>query len=136
MTLIDLNHVTVRTHELEKTRHFYVNLLGMTVGDRPDFDFPGYWLYVGDQPVMHLVGIEPEESRGLENYLGSDRGPMGSGTGAFDHVAFSITEPSGLLARLEKEKQPYRQRQVPGTDLLQIFVEDPNGVMVELNYHG
>jgi catechol 2,3-dioxygenase-like lactoylglutathione lyase family enzyme len=55
MPLTELNHVTVRTKEMERTRDFYVTVLGMTVGFRPDLGFPGYWLYVGKKPVVHLV---------------------------------------------------------------------------------
>src|SRR5205823_2498984 len=50
-----LHHVTVKTDDLEATRDFYRDVLGLEVGFRPDLDFPGYWLYCGDVPVVHLV---------------------------------------------------------------------------------
>src|SRR5205085_11776647 len=50
-----LHHVTVKTDDLEATRDFYSNVLGLEVGFRPDLEFPGYWLYCGDVPVVHLV---------------------------------------------------------------------------------
>src|SRR5437016_7798189 len=55
MALNALHHVTVQTHDLEATRDFYRDILGLTVGFRPDLDFPGYWLYCGEVPVVHLV---------------------------------------------------------------------------------
>jgi len=55
MALNALHHVTVQTDDLEATRDFYRDILGLTVGFRPNLDFPGYWLYCGDIPVVHLV---------------------------------------------------------------------------------
>src|SRR5215469_6617422 len=55
MPLNALHHVTVKTADLEATRDFYRDILGLEVGFRPDLDFPGYWLYCGDIPVVHLV---------------------------------------------------------------------------------
>ena len=77
MALSELNHVTVRTKDLDGTRDFYVGALGMRVGDRPDLGFPGYWLYVGKSAVLHLV---PESA-------GIGAGPS-EDTGNFDHIAF------------------------------------------------
>jgi catechol 2,3-dioxygenase-like lactoylglutathione lyase family enzyme len=50
-----LHHITVKTDNLEATRDFYRDILGLEVGFRPDLNFPGYWLYCGDVPVVHLV---------------------------------------------------------------------------------
>ncbi|AWN17961.1 hypothetical protein [Salinisphaera sp. LB1] len=36
------------TDALKATRDFFIALLDLTVGYRPDFGFPGYWLYAGD----------------------------------------------------------------------------------------
>ena len=58
------------------------------------------------------------------------------GTGAFDHMAFRAEDPDLLAARLKAKGYSYREREVPDLGLLQIFVEDPNGVTVELNYWG
>src|SRR5439155_23096861 len=55
MPLNALHHITVQTNDLEATRHFYRDLLGLEVGFRPDMNFPGYWLYCGDVPFVHLV---------------------------------------------------------------------------------
>lgn len=137
MLLSALDHCTIRTIKLDETRDFYVGVLGMTEGERPDFGFPGNWLYVDGKPVVHLVGIDPDDPSGLQEYLS---GPIDAeslrGSGALDHVAFRANDPDALIARIEAKGCAYRERKVPGMDLFQVFVADPNGVTVELNYAG
>lgn len=137
MSLSTLDHCSIRTVKLAETCAFYTDVLGMVDGARPDFDFPGHWLYIGDRPVVHLVGVNPDDPSGLQEYLG---GPIDAetlqGSGAFDHLAFRAEDPQALIARLKAKGYPYRERQVPGMDLFQVFVEDPNGITVELNYWG
>jgi catechol 2,3-dioxygenase-like lactoylglutathione lyase family enzyme len=136
MSLSTLDHCSIRTTRFAETRDFYVDVLGMEDGDRPDFDFPGNWLYVGEKPVVHLIGIDPDKPEGLEEYLGGNVDPQShnSGSSAFDHVAFRAEDPSILITRLNDQGYDYRERKVPDLDLYQIFVEDPNGITVELNY--
>ena len=59
MALTELNHVTVRTTRMEATRDFYVTVLGMSVGSRPDLGFPGAWLYASGQAVLHIIARRP-----------------------------------------------------------------------------
>ena len=138
MTLSSLDHCSIRTVKLEETRDFYVDLLGMIDGERPDFDFPGNWLYVDGRPVIHLVGVDPDDPSGLIAYLGGDvdaeKLDGSGGSGAFDHVAFRAREPEKLMALLKARNIGFRERKVPDLDLFQIFIEDPNGITVELNY--
>lgn len=138
MTLT-LNHFSVRTLDLEGTRDFYQRVLGLTVGPRPDFPFPGAWLYRGDHgdvanAVVHLIGMDPKDPQGLKDYLG-DRDPSAlRGTGAVDHVAFFATGLAAMLEHLRKQGVAVRERTVPNIGLHQLFLQDPNGVVVELNY--
>lgn len=136
MSLSTLDHCSIRTTKLTETRDFFVDVLGMEDGARPDFDFPGNWLYVGEKPVLHLIGIDPDNPEGLEEYLGGNIDPETHilGSSAFDHVAFRAIDPSVLINRLNENGYDYRERKVPDLDLYQIFVEDPNGITVELNY--
>lgn len=136
---LSLNHLSIRTLDLDATRRFYVDLLGLTVGPRPDFPFPGLWLYQGPHEAyahaaVHVIGLDPSDPQGLQQYLG-DRDP-GSlrGSGAVDHVAFFATGLADMLARLDARGVAVRQRTVPGVGLHQLFLDDPNGIVVELNY--
>lgn len=134
MPLIQLAHYSVRTSDLAASRRFYGQVLGLREGSRPPFGFPGAWLYLGEDEtglgVVHLIGEDP----GASAYLG-DR-PRGEGSGDFDHVAFFATDWPGLKARLEAQGVGYVERTVPRLGLLQVFVTDPSGVTVELNYAG
>ncbi len=129
-----LEHVNIRCTRLAATRAFYIDVIGLAEGPRPDFPFRGAWLYCGDTAVVHLVEAadHPCSWTGtLER--ASDKTP-GLDTGAFDHVAFHGEDFEEMKARLDAAGMKFRHRTVPGTGLKQIFVPDPEGVMVELNF--
>jgi catechol 2,3-dioxygenase-like lactoylglutathione lyase family enzyme len=123
MPLSRLDHVNIRAHDLEATRDFYVEVLGLREGARPAFSFPGYWLYLGDQAVVHLIGQRSDRVTTPD-----------SPTGNLDHVAFVGSDMAGLVARLESRGIPMKTRQVPGLAIDQVFVQDPNGITIELNF--
>lgn len=122
MTVLALDHVNIGTDKLAETRAFFVDLLGLHEGDRPPFDFPGHWLYVGDQPVVHLVGREQARRPSVQASL--------------DHFALRLDGYEEMKARLDAAGLSYRAVPVPGRTTRQIFVNDPNGVTVELNFPG
>jgi catechol 2,3-dioxygenase-like lactoylglutathione lyase family enzyme len=124
-----LDHFTIRTGDLEATREFFTRVIGLTVGERPRFSFPGYWLYGEGRAIVHLVGAEPGRSY-LEGHGGD--GDPGAGTGAVDHLAFRGDDYADTLARLATHGCDYSERSVPGTCNRQIFVSGPHGLIVEL----
>jgi len=135
-----LDHYSIRTTDLEATRRFYTNLVGLTVGPRPPFRFPGVWLYASDDDIreqhaiVHVIGIDPDDPAGLTEYLG-DKDPTALvGGGAVDHVAFWCTDLAALRGRLAGGDVPFRERTVPDLGLHQVFLEDPSGVTLELNF--
>lgn len=138
MTL-SLNHYSIRTTDLAACERFYCGLLGLAVGPRPPFPFPGLWLYAGDtaqwsNAAVHIIGIDRNDPAGLKQYLGDrDEGSL-QGSGALDHVAFFATGLAGTLKRLQDHGIEPRERTVPLLNLHQVFVDDPNGIVVELNF--
>lgn len=134
MPLNALQHYAIRTTRLRETRDFYVDILGLHDGERPPFDFPGNWLYLGDHAVVHLLGIDSKDSSGLAKYLGDKTSNELAGTGAVDHIAFGATDIAGLRARIERHGIKFFERKVPGLGLRQLFLEDPNGIKIELNF--
>jgi catechol 2,3-dioxygenase-like lactoylglutathione lyase family enzyme len=130
MPLENLNHVLVLTRDLGATRDFYVDVLGLEDGYRPPFPFSGHWIYLGDRAVIHVA-----ENRGYLHTRDQVRdGSADSATGSIDHVAFKATGFKAMIARLEKHGIAAHRRKVPDLDLHQVFVHDPNGVRIELNY--
>lgn len=133
MGLRRLDHYSIRTPRLDETRRFYADIMGLTEGARPPFPFPGAWMYQAGDAVVHIVGYDPNDAEGLKGYLG-DKELAGSGTGTIDHVAFTADDLPAMQARLKASGLPFREREVPSLGLHQVFVEDPNGVTIELNY--
>jgi catechol 2,3-dioxygenase-like lactoylglutathione lyase family enzyme len=126
-----LEHVTIRCAQLKHTRDFYVDLMGLTEGARPDFPFRGHWLYLGSVPVVHLVEASDNAGAwGRELVIPTAE----DGTGAFDHVAFRGDDFGRMRAQLVAAGVTFRERIVPGGRLSQLFVPDPEGVLVEINF--
>lgn len=138
MALRTLAHYSVRTTKLEASRRFYIDVLGLREGFRPPFDFPGLWLYKdGDESefgVVHIIGIDPASPQGLVDYLGDKSEASLQGSAAIDHLAFLATDLPDMRLRLHAAGLPFRERTVPSIGLHQVFVEDPSGVTIELNY--
>jgi len=138
MPINKLAHYSVRTTDIDASRHFYTKVLGFREGFRPAFKFPGIWLYYAedeaDYGVVHIVGIDPDNPEGLTDYLGeTDPGTL-HGSGAVDHLAFLATDLAQMREALGREKIPFRERTVPDLGLHQVFLEDPSGVTIELNF--
>jgi catechol 2,3-dioxygenase-like lactoylglutathione lyase family enzyme len=138
MAISKLAHFSVRTTDIEASRKFYVEVLGFRVGFRPPFQFPGLWLYQGedesDYGVVHLVGIDLSNPSGLRDYLGDKAEDSLQGSAAVDHLAFMASGWAGMRDRMQGAGLAFRERTVPSLGLHQVFVEDPSGITIELNY--
>lgn len=122
MSVGALDHFNIRTRKLAETVKFYEDVLGLEKGARPNFAFPGAWMYSEGRPVVHLVDISPTDE------------PQRPDSGVVHHVAFRSFGFAAMTERLQSRGMAYEARQVPGGEVWQIFVRDPNGVMIELNY--
>lgn len=138
MTL-SLNHYSIRTLDLPAVCDFYTRVLGLSAGPRPDFPFPGIWMYNGSHDsvanaVVHIIGVDKNDPDGLKKYLGDRDESSLRGTGAVDHIAFFATGLSDMLRHLAGIGVPCRERTTPSIGLHQLFLDDPCGLVVELNY--
>ena len=131
MPLTKMEHFLVLTDDIEKTRAFYCEALGMKVGPRPPLTFAGYWLYLGDVPCIHIGEwasyTEHSRAHGI---------PVTSpapGTGPVDHIAFNGSGFDEIRERLEGYKVRFVLNVVRENGLRQFFLEDPNGVKIEIN---
>ncbi len=118
--IVGMNHFTVISEDTQKTLDFYVGLLGLTVGHRPDLGFPGAWLYAGGpQAVLHVY---------------FDRAVPPQRAGVIDHMAFSATDLKAVKARFDEAGVKYDLRRQAGAGTWQLFCHDPNGAKVELDF--
>jgi catechol 2,3-dioxygenase-like lactoylglutathione lyase family enzyme len=138
MPIEKLAHFSIRTTDLEASKRFYTQILGFQEGYRPPFDFPGAWLYRGgdeaEYGVVHIIGIDPHDSSGLVDYLGDKAQSALQGSAAIDHLAFFASDLPEMYRRFESAALPFRERIVPSLGLHQVFIEDPSGVTIELNF--
>ncbi|MBA4361611.1 MULTISPECIES: VOC family protein [Pseudomonas] len=118
--ILRMDHFTIVTNQLEATRDFYVEVLGLVDGPRPPFPVPGFWLYTQEQPVLHVVGVSqmPEPRRGV-----------------LDHMAFRVRGLQKMWTHLDEYGVRFKVIRAPGAERTwQLFMQDPNGVEVELDF--
>jgi catechol 2,3-dioxygenase-like lactoylglutathione lyase family enzyme len=117
-----LDHYNVSTRKLGDTIRFYEEALGLTNGPRPPFNFPGAWLYSAGHPVLHLNDISSTDRQ------------QPTDSGVIDHVAFGSRGFEAIKQHLTSKGVSFRVNQVPNSRRWQIFLTDPNNVMIELNF--
>lgn len=134
MPIVNLNHYFVRAHDLEKTKQFYTDVLGLEEVSRPNFPFPGYWLGKDGVAQVHMGPASLPERETY--YLGTPADAVNGQSGVIDHVAFLASDPPSFIERFKSAGLNYRPRHFPEAGLYQLFVRDPNGLMIELNFMG
>ncbi len=122
MPVESFQHINIRVADVERTRDFYVRVMGLRVGDRPPFTSTGYWLYLGAEPVLHLVQKTADEPASPP------------ATGAIDHIAFRGVDLDATRQALARDGIAYEEAVVPRDNSVQVFVRDPDGVRIELNF--
>lgn len=133
MPLSHIEHMLVQTADIAKTVDWYTRVLGMRAGFTPDFKFPVQWLYLGDNDVVHVTEGGAATSENRKRYVGQQSDAV-SGTGVIDHIAFRCTGLVPMLAHLRAEGVDFKERQVDDQGLYQLFMFDPNGIKIELNF--
>ena len=121
MAVCDLNHINITAPGplLERLRQFYVAVLGLDEGWRPEFPVAGHWLYAGGKPIVHLMAGES---------------PDGPARGHLDHVAFTCDGLEAMEERLHRAQVPYKRRDLSAFGMVQLNLEDPAGTVLELNF--
>jgi catechol 2,3-dioxygenase-like lactoylglutathione lyase family enzyme len=118
--IVGMNHFTIIARDERETLDFYVGVLGLRVGHRPELGFPGAWLY-GDAPQALL-------------HMYFDRAVPEPPAGVIDHMAFSATDLKSVKARFDAAGLKYDLRRQVGAGTWQLFSHDPNGAKVELDF--
>jgi catechol 2,3-dioxygenase-like lactoylglutathione lyase family enzyme len=134
MPLTHIEHFLVAADDIDATRDWYARVLGMQSGAHPDFGFPVHWMYVNGVDIVHIGPSARQAGEIQKKYLGRTSQGSAAGTGAVDHIAFRATGLKPMLQHLRAEGVPFTQRRANGQALFQLFLLDPNGIKIELNY--
>jgi catechol 2,3-dioxygenase-like lactoylglutathione lyase family enzyme len=118
--LLGLDHVNLRTHDVQMLQAFYVDVLGLRVGPRPAFSFAGAWLYCGDSPAVHLVKVADRRRPSTDI--------------ALEHFAFRARGLAELLDRLKAHGVPWSLGFVQDFRVCQVNVRDPDGTRVHVDF--
>jgi catechol 2,3-dioxygenase-like lactoylglutathione lyase family enzyme len=123
MPVTEINHVNFRTDRetMHQLRDFYCDIIGLKVGKRVASTSYGYWLYIGDNDVVHLAGYKTPEPPSLNVH------------GTYDHVSFTFTDMPAMEAHLKANAIAYTTR-ILANGVRQINLKDPAGNGVELNF--
>ena len=118
----NLDHVNLRTHRLDEMIDWYGRVLDMHPGPRPDFPFPGAWIYAGDQALVHLVGVDGEPGSNPDDLK-------------LEHAAFRASGLGSFVAKLEKLGERMDIIEVPTFPIIQVNIWDPDGNHLHIDFH-
>lgn len=119
MPILNLDHINIRTTDVEALTRFYEEMLGLERGYRPPFQSRGMWIYGGERPLVHLVEASEEPRQEAPR---------------INHFAFRATGLRDFLARIEKEGLPHTVNVVPESRQTQVFLHDPDGNRIEMQF--
>jgi len=127
VSILKFDHFNIRAPRelLDEVKTFYEEIVGLKVGPRPNFPFFGYWLYVENQPILHLMdwGEAPKDDEPAVRFL--------------DHVAFACDDLEGFIQKFEGLKVDFSSSSFDlptGGKLTQLNITDACGTGVELNF--
>ena len=121
--ILSINHIQLVAEKdlVLKLRDFYCDVVGLTEGFRPEFERFGFWLYIENKDVVHLITPKQGDNRSLQK-------------SSYDHVAFKTGDYIGVLQKLKSLHIPFEEKLIPGMAAHQIFLRDPADNRVELNF--
>lgn len=131
MPIVELDHYFIWSKDLEKSRQFYCDILGLQVMPRPTVQLPGYWFGANGKIQVHMGQI----SWSTDDGNGSVTPTPEAGSINVDHIAFIATKPESFVKHLRNTGVAFRMRYIDFMNLVQIDLTDPDDILVELNYY-
>ncbi|WP_036711666.1 VOC family protein [Paenibacillus pinihumi] len=123
MNIQGIHHTAVIVTDLERSKHFYGEVLGLKEsGDRPAFDFPGVWYEAGEMQI-HLIVHEPSRTLRGTNQIDTRDG----------HFALRVPDMADVIQKLDQHSIAYTNKPDSITGWHQVFVTDPDGNIIEFN---
>src|SRR5579875_261763 len=141
----NLDHVNIVTKKFAETIRFYTEVLGMKNAGLPGGMVSNKNASICDDnnnAVLHVQGVDPDDPQptfdSIRRRLGNLRTSIGledlDGSASIEHVAFACSDYEAVRSRLASHGLEMRFNEVPQMSLRQIFVNDPNGITLELNF--
>jgi catechol 2,3-dioxygenase-like lactoylglutathione lyase family enzyme len=122
-----IDHATFVVRDLEATRRFYVDNLGLEQVPRPAFDFAGLWFRAGST-LLHVILEHDRSGRAGVNEDGRVKSTRGF------HLAFAVADAEVAAAELEAAGVTFVTKPKLRPDgAVQTFVLDPDGHVIELS---
>ena len=117
-----LHHINIKAPRelLEQEKNFFCEVLELREGDRPDISSKGYWLYAGDEPIVHLSESETDFRNEQQGY--------------FDHVAFQTTNLDKLIQILKAREIDYSTVYLTERNVTQVFFRAPSHIKIEVSF--
>ncbi|MFL4472139.1 VOC family protein [Tateyamaria armeniaca] len=122
MRITKLDHVNLRTAQLDRMIAWYVDILGLENGARPDFGFPGAWLYAGDAAIVHLIEVSGDPGAGSDGDL------------KLEHFALRATDVDAFEARLNAHGVPYKTSGIAELGIVAFNIWDPDGNHIHVDF--
>jgi len=122
MPIETLDHVNLRTTQLDTMIAWYTDVLGLRHGERPDSSSRGAWIYAGNRAVVHLVEVEGEPGIGAETAL------------KLEHFAFSATGLAEFEATLRDRGEAMSRSEISAINVVQMNVWDPDGNHIHVDF--
>ena len=136
MPISHLEHFLIVSNSYGETCAWYIDNLGMQEGPHPDFgpDVEVTWLYLGDKDVIHIVPASEDETSNTGPPLDLTVEDIAKGGRPIHHIAFRAAGRAEMISRFKANGTPYIEQQANKNTLCQVFVRDPNGITIELNF--
>lgn len=122
MQILRLDHVNIRTTQLEAMVQWYTELLDLQLGPRPNFSFAGAWLYAGDIAIVHIIVVDDDKAIGSEESL------------KLEHFALRATGMRAFEAKLKARDEHYRRSDISDFGIAQFNIWDPDGNHIHVDF--
>ena len=129
--IANIHHVSLNVRDLEHSRTFYREILGLQEIQRPNFSFPGAWFAVGASQHLHLIVHEGATFRGEKGIDTRDNHfavRVHSYRGALEFLRGKGYREDSADEMTRMQLQPHATAGFP-----QIYILDPDRHVIEIN---